>query len=497
MRTIVWFRGKDLRLADHEPLAAAISGGEVIPLFVLDPYFFAPERAARIAPRMQFLLDSLAELASGLEARGSRLVLVSGRSVDVVPKLARRWRVNRVVAHRWVEPIGRERDRRVAAALAPIPFELHEGEMLHPPGLLRTGAGAPYSVFSAFARALSREAHIGRPRAAPRRIPPPPEDVRAPALAVPGCTDLGIPRNPRLLPGGERAGRARLRAFLRGPAARYAVDRDRLDLAGTSRLSADLKFGTLSVRAVWWAAEEALGGAAADSLRAFRTELLWREFAYSTLWDRPELLAEPFRIEWRGFPWRRDRAGWRAWVEGTTGYPVVDAAARQLLDEGFVHNRARMIAASFLAKHLLIDFRAGEAHYMAHLTDGDWASNDLGWQWSAGCGCDAQPYFRVFNPVLQGRRFDPTGDYVRRWVPELARLPDRWLHEPWAAPAAVLDQAGVTLGRSYPAPIVEHQSARRRFLEVAAAHLRGGRAASAKERPSGSAQQDSGNRSQK
>ena len=244
-----------------------------------------------------------------------------------------------------------------------------------------------------------------------------------------------------------------------------------MDVTGTSRLSADLKFGTLSPRTVWSAVDRRLRELSPDALRAYQNELLWREFAHSTLHDRPKLLEEPFRAEWRGFPWRADEDGWLAWVEGRTGYPVVDAAARELLATGFVHNRARMIAASFLAKHLLIDFRRGEAHYFDWLTDGDWANNDAGWQWSAGCGCDAHPWFRIFNPVTQGRKFDPEGTYVRTWVPELALLPARHIHAPWEAPAEVLAAAGVRLGANYPRPIVAHAAARQRFLDSAQRHL--------------------------
>ncbi|HSB19661.1 MAG TPA: deoxyribodipyrimidine photo-lyase [Anaeromyxobacteraceae bacterium] len=469
MRTIVWFRGKDLRLADHAPLREAAGAGEVIPLFVLDPYFFAPARARELPHRIQFLLDSLRALGDGLAERGSRLVVVAGRSVEVVPRLAREWKADRIVAHRWVEPFARERDRRVREALG-ARFELHEGETLLPPGTLRTRAGTPYSVFSQFARAFRETASIGRPLAPPRALPPVPRGIRARAIAIPACEALGIARNAAILPGGEQAARARLRRFLKDAAAAYPEHRDRMDLAGTSRLSADLKFGTISVRQVWTAAEEALDGTRAA--RAFLNELIWREFTHSTLWDRPELLERPFRSAFEGFPWRDDEAGWQAWVRGLTGYPVVDASARQLLGEGFVHNRARMVSASFLTKHLLVDYRRGEAHYMKYLTDGDWAQNNAGWQWSAGCGCDAQPYFRVFNPVVQGERFDPAGDYVRRWVPELGRMPARWVHRPWEAPDAVLQAAGVRLGETYPRPVVDHRLARERFLRLAAGHLK-------------------------
>ena len=474
MRTIVWFRGKDLRLSDHAPLRDAADAGEVIPLFVLDPCFFAPARARAFSHRMQFLLDSLGTLEANLADRGSRLVMVPGKSEEVVPRLARLWKADRVVAQRWVEPVGRERDRRVGEALG-ARFELYEGETLLPPGTVRTGAGRPYSVFSQFARAFSQTAMIGKPLATPASLPPLPRDLRAVAAAIPTCEALGVERNPAVLAGGERAARQRLRRFLRDGAAAYPERRDRMDLPGTSRLSVDLKFGTISVREVWTEVEGALGGTTAA--RSFLNELLWREFTHSTLWDRPELLEQPFRPAFAGFPWENDEERWQAWARGTTGYPVVDAAARQLLGEGFVHNRARMVSASFLTKHLMTDYRRGEAHYLKHLTDGDQAQNNAGWQWSAGCGCDAQPYFRIFNPVLQGEKFDPEGDYVRRWVPELGRVPARYIHRPWEAPEAVLRAAGLRLDEDYPRPVVDHRFARERFLAVAARHLKSGRAA--------------------
>ncbi|MDH4335767.1 MAG: DNA photolyase family protein [Candidatus Krumholzibacteria bacterium] len=468
MRTLVWFRGKDLRVHDHAPLAEAVRAGDVIPLFVLDPFFFQPERAAELPNRMQFLLESLDELSRTLRALGSRLVVVHGRSVETVPRLATAWRVDRVVAHRWVEPFGRERDRRIAGALR-VPFDLYEGETLLPPGTLRTGGGTPFSVFTPFSRAFLATASIAREIPAPRSLPPLPADIQAPDDVLPSLAQLGLTRNPRGLAGGERAAVQRLRRFLDGPAATYAGDRDRMDRDGTSRLSQDLKFGTLSVRTVWNAVTDAAGGG--QGARVFKNELLWREFAHSTLWDRPELLHKPFRPEFDSFPWVFDAAYWRSWVNGTTGYPVVDAAARQLLGEGFVHNRARMIAASFLTKHLLVDYRLGEEHYMKYLTDGDWAQNNFGWQWSAGCGCDAQAYFRVFNPILQGTKFDPDGTYVKRWVPELERVPARWIHRVWEAPDAVLADAGVAMGQDYPRPVVDHAAARARFLETAKHHM--------------------------
>lgn len=473
MHTLVWFRGKDLRVADHEPLLDAVHGGIVTPVFVLDPFFFDPQRAKGLPHRMQYLLDALGSLAKNLEAKGAPLLLVEGRSVELIPALAARLKVDRVVAQRWVEPFARERDRRVKAELGER-FTLFEGETLLTPGTLRNGSGSPYAVYTAFARAARAAlAHSPpTPRRAPAQIPL--ADVKRPRSAtLPSLEGLGLTRNPELIRGGEREARQRLSTFLGERIAGYGSARDRMDQEGTSRMSADLKFGTLSVREAYFrvlAHEDYVheqGGA-----RKLASELLWREFTHHLLWDRPQLLERPFRADFEGFPWREDDAGFDAWRWGKTGFPIVDASARQLLHQGWVHNRARMISASFLTKHLLVHYQRGEAHYLEHLVDGDWAQNNAGWQWSAGCGCDAQPYFRVFNPMTQGQKFDPDGHYVRRWVPELAGLPAKHIHEPWTAPRDVLAKAGVELGRTYPRPIVDHAEARQRFLEVAARHLK-------------------------
>lgn len=475
-RTLLWFRGKDLRLHDHQGLHTALEqGGEVLPLFVLDPYFLAPERARLTPHRIQFLLESLAELQAALRERGSHLLLVEGKSHEVLPALAQAWRVERVVAQRWCAPIGRERDRRVAEALS-VPLVLAEGETLHRLGSVRTQQNKPFVKFSPFARTLQASLRLTPALPAPERLPAVPPSIQGNA-ELPALAQLGIPHNPAVLPGGEARARQRLATFLAGPARRYHEARDRLDLDATSHLSADLGFGTLSPREVWLQARAALarGGAA---LSSFLNELTWREFAHALLWEQPSLLQEPARAEWERFPWREPAGEWPAWRDGQTGYPVVDAAARQLLQTGFIPNRARMIAASFLTKHLLCDYRLGEEHYLRLLTDGDWANNNLGWQWCASCGADAQPYFRVFNPTLQAQKFDPEGSYVRRWVPELAALPAAYVHTPWLAPPEVLERAGVRLrrghaGGSYPAPIIDHAQARQRFLELARAHFNG------------------------
>lgn len=469
MRTLVWFRGKDLRVSDHLPLVDAIEAGEVIALFVLDPYFFSELRAAEYPHRMQYLLESLHSLQQNLKKLGGELLLATGHSVDVVPRLAGLWRVDRVAAHRWTEPVGRKRDATVAARLE-VPLILYEGETLLPPQATLNKQGTPFMVYTPFARAAREQVAQLAPVRAPPAVPPPPVEIDRHALSplVPALVELGLSPNPRLVQGGEAAARRRMKDFLASSSA-YEGTRDEMGQDGTSRLSADLKFGTLSVREVY---DRVRRLPESSSREKYLDQLLWREFAYTCLWHRPELLDEPFRREFARFPWSSEPRLWSAWAEGRTGYPVVDAAARQLIQDGFVHNRARMISASFLAKHLLVHYRLGERHYLKYLTDGDWALNNMGWQWSAGCGVDAQPYFRVFNPVLQGARFDQAGAYVRRFIPELAALPDKYLHSPWKAPSDVLTRAGVRLGHSYPAPIVDHAEARQRFLSLARDHLR-------------------------
>ena len=430
MRTIVWFRGKDLRVGDHEPLARAAAEGEVIPLFVLEPRFFGPGRARRAPHRIQFLLESLAGLQEGLSERGSGLVLLKGPSTSALPRVASRWKVDRVWAHRGSEPGGRARDIEVASALD-VPLRLFEGETLAPPGSIRTRAGRPFSVFTPFKRAFLKEAFAGRPRPAPE-----------PAAAACGGFSAARPASTRLAATAWTWGR---------PATSRQISSSAPFRCGRSGTGHGTTFGT--PRRARRSGINSCGGSSATT-PCGTAQRCWSVPSGTTSSEFDEQL-------------------WTAWTEGRTGFPLVDASARQLLREGWVPNRARMVSASFLTKHLLIDYRLGEAHYLKYLVDGDPAQNNLGWQWSAGCGCDAQPWFRVFNPVLQGVRFDPSGGYVRRWVPRLDRLPNRYIHRPWAAPAQVLEEAGVRLGLDYPFPVVDHTSARERFLRVARNYLRG------------------------
>ena len=459
-RSILWFRGKDLRLSDHKAVQHALNSDEVIPVFVLDPYFFEPKRAQNLPHRIQFLLESLNELADAIIACGSELIVLRGRSIDVIPKLASEYQVDEVIAQGWTEAFGQRRDQIIASRLN-CGLTLVTGETLIMPGTVRTQQGSSYSVFTPFWKRFLAQASIDSPKPLPKALPPLPQGIRGSGERIPDLSDLGIVENPNLLRGGSTAAWQRLHKFLDGPATHYSTARNRPDKDGTSRLGPDLKFGTLSAGQIYAEANQEHLKARAGS---FRRQIIWREFAHDLMWNHPELLNEPFRKKFIGFPWTGKEDHWQAWVDGRTGYPIVDAASRQLLATGYIPNRARMITASFLTKHLLIDYRRGESHFMKWLTDGDWIQNNFGWQWSAGCGCDAQPYFRVFNPILQGKKFDPTGAYVRQWVPEIRDLPKRFVHTPWLAEKSLFDD-------DYPDPIVDHASARKRFLAHAKSYL--------------------------
>ena len=461
---IVWFR-RDLRVHDHPALTAALEAADVVvPLFVFDEPLLNGRWPS--ANRTWFMRESVVALAGSLAERGAPLRVVSGRPVDVVPALARELGASELFVTRDAAPYGRRRDRAIAHRLAAegIAFRQKRGLYVHEPDEVRKADGGPFTVYSPFRRAW--QALDRRPvLPAPDRIPGP--DAAAGRSSRPDPVPEVPPptADPALIPApGEDAARDRLAAWLDGPIASYASSRNRLDRDGTSRLSQDLRWGLLSPNEVVDRAE-----GAGEGRRVFLQELVWREFYAHVLWHHPRVLREPFQPALAALDWADDDEGFRAWAEGRTGYPIVDAAMRQLRASGFVHNRARMIAASFLTKDLLLDWRLGEAEFMRHLTDGDVASNNGGWQWTASTGTDPQPYFRIFNPVLQGTRFDPDGAYVRRWVPELAHVPPRGVHEPWTMSDAEQAEAGCRIGTDYPEPIVDHAAARERALAAFAA----------------------------
>jgi deoxyribodipyrimidine photo-lyase len=446
---IVWFR-RDLRVHDHPALRHALERSDrVLPLFVVDDGILAGRWPS--PNRWWFLARSLEALGRAIAERGGRLLVVRGDPAEVVPRVARAAGASAVAASRDYTPFGRARDARVSAALAAIGVEWLAGRglLVHEPEEITRDDGGWFRVFSPFHRRwLELE---GRPVSeAPARITGPDADPDVEGAGDPD-TLLGRPvptaDTDLLLEPGEPAARARLERWATSAELRdYDTGRDRLDRDGTSRLSQDLRWGLLSPVELL----ERCDGAGAGP-RRFRSEIAWRDFYAHLLWHEPRVARGSFRAEldgvWAGSP---DPALVAAWQEGRTGYPIVDAAMRQLHATGWMHNRARMIVASFLTKHLRVDWRVGEAHFMAHLVDGDPASNNGGWQWAASTGTDPQPYFRIFNPTLQGRRHDPNGDYVRRWVPELRGIPGGEVHAP--PPGA------------YSAPIVDHAAARRGAL---------------------------------
>lgn len=462
--TIVWFR-RDLRLHDNPALAAATAEATaLVPLYVLDPRLLHGRWSS--SNRTYFLLASLRALDADLREVGSRLHVRVGDPAEVVPGIAATVGAREVHVAADVSPFATRRDQAVTRALARDRAMLleHPGLLVHGPDAVRTRDGRPYVVFGPYRRTW--EALARRPIVpAPAHLPPPPRSLDA--GAAPDIGGLGLPRttaDPTAFPEpGESAARERLEQWLSDGLARYAGDRDRLDLDATSHLSQDLRFGLLSPLEL---VERAVARPGAE---AWLAELCWRDFYLQLLAHHPEVLRRPFRAAFDRMPWIDDPGAFAAWREGRTGFPIVDAAMRQLAATGFVPNRARMVVASFLAKDLLLDWRLGEAHFMHHLLDGDPAANDGGWQWTASTGTDAQPWFRVFDPVSQGRRFDPDGTWIRRWVPELAGVPDGCVHAPWTMSPAEQAAASCMLGADYPYPIVDHRAARARWLDAVAA----------------------------
>ncbi|MGQ9600354.1 MAG: cryptochrome/photolyase family protein [Anaerolineae bacterium] len=463
MTVSLWWVRRDLRLSDNQALAAALAQTKtVVPVFILDPVLLtAPEAGAK---RVAFLMAGLRQLDQDLRARGSRLIVRRGDPVQELISLMEETGAQTIWAEEDVWPYARRREARVAQAL---PLHLTSGLTVHLPTAVVKADGTPYTIFTPFSRAWKSRP---LPSAlsllpAPERLPPLPEVLSLPVPSEPELTDA-IPFAP-----GEAEAQRRLRQFVDGAGAsifQYAQGRDRLDLNGTSHLSPYLRFGMLSARQAVVGALNAIQAAPEEGSRRsaeiWLNELIWREFYMSILAHFPDVLEQSFRPEFRDMVWEDNETAFAAWCEGRTGYPLVDAAMRQLVQTGWMPNRARMIAASFLVKDLLVDWRWGERFFMQHLVDGDPAANNGGWQWVAGTGTDAAPYFRLLNPVLQSRRADPDGIYIRRWVPELDRVPTAYLHAPWEMPPDLQRTVGCRIGVDYPAPIVDHAWARERAL---------------------------------
>jgi deoxyribodipyrimidine photo-lyase len=436
--SVLWLR-RDLRLRDHPALHAAASDGPVAALFVLDPTLLAPAGA----PRVAFLYRALRALDADLREHGGALIVRHGAPDEVVPQVAAEVDAAAVHVSADFNPYGRRRDDAVAAALGDLPLVCTGSPYAVSPGRVTKNGGEPYRVFSPFYRAWLQHGW------------------RAPATTISGrvrwrsdVDSLDIPSDPPLPDGlvlpdaGETAALRAWKAYRGSHLPSYGEDRNRPDLDATSRMSVYLKYGCIHPRTLL----ADLG----KQDEAFRQELAWREFYASVLYHWPESAREYFNPELASMSYARpDSTAFRAWQDGRTGYPIVDAGMRQLLGEAWMHNRVRMIVASFLVKDLHIEWQHGARHFMRHLVDGDLASNQHGWQWTAGTGTDPAPYFRIFNPVTQGQKFDPNGNYVRRWVPELRGIEGAAVHEPWK----LADPP-----RDYPAPIVDHKKERQEAL---------------------------------
>jgi deoxyribodipyrimidine photo-lyase len=439
MTTVFWFR-RDARLDDHPGLVAACEDGTVVPLFVVDPALFD-----RSSPRRRdLLLAGLADLDEQLSRLGGRLRVESGQPASVVARVAAEVGAESVHVSREVTPYGIERDQEVSNQVTLVS---HDGVYALPPGSVLTEAGETYKVFTPFYRSWSER--DTRPTLLP-------EEVEFTDDVGQGLPPFGDP----VIPAGSSGAEKRLRTFQERVDG-YQEERDRIDLDSTSHASVDLKYGWIGPRRV---ISEV--GTATKGRRAFVRQVAWRDFYGHLLAQYPYVVDESFDERYRNMEWHNDQGEIAAWKEGRTGYPIVDAAMRRLVAEGQMHNRARLLVGSFLVKDLLVDWRIGERFFRHHLIDGDVAQNAGNWQWVAGTGTDAAPYFRVFNPVTQSKKFDPDGWFIRKWIPELAEVPDQWIHSPWEAGPIELLSYGVELGKQYPEPLVDHSMARQRALDA-------------------------------
>ena len=467
-KTILWFR-QDLRLNDLPALVHAAARGDVIPVFIYDESLGGDWSLGGASK--WWLHQSLTALGADIEAQGGKLILRQGETIATLQGLVNDTGANAIYFSRQYQPwqVSLENDVNDAFSGADVEVKRFAGTLLHQPGSVLTGSGTSFKVFTPFWRAALK---------LPVAVP-----AAAPSTNWTG-DDLGsdelaqwrlCPTQPNWAEGwdslwkpGEDGAHDALRYFLDGPVANYSEGRDIPSKRYTSRLSAHLKFGEISPRQVWAAAEQQKLSTPqwSTAIDKFLAEIGWREFCYQLLDLFNEMPDEPFKEQFGGFPWADDPEHLKAWQRGLTGYPIVDAGMRELWQTGFMHNRVRMIVASFLTKHLLVHWRHGESWFWDCLVDADIASNACSWQWVAGSGADAAPYFRIFNPVAQGQKFDPEGEYVKKWCPELSEMPKRYIHAPWEAPDMILLTANVSLGDTYPIPIVDHKTAREAALNA-------------------------------
>lgn len=466
MTSLCLFSLSSLRLDDHPALVRAAAQGPVVPVFVLDESRGRPLGGAS----RWWLKTALMDVSQALEALGSRLILRAGATETEIANLVSETGADSVFITRAYAPAERHAEEALHAKAASHGFSVkrYAGPLLFEPEQVKTKTGGPYTVFSPFWRNCISLDMPGQPLAAPQTVEAPMDWPNS--LLI---DQLNLDPQPIDWAEGlratwdatEKAAHARLSAFLDRAVAHYKAERDRPDLEATSRLSAYLRFGQISPRRVWNETRKVLGDENKAGAEHFLRELGWREFSYHLLFHFPDIETQPLRENFANFPWNWDAdETFNRWARGTTGYPIVDAGMRELWHTGTMHNRVRMIVASFLVKDMLYHWRLGEDWFWDTLVDADPANNVASWQWAAGCGADAAPYFRIFNPVSQGEKFDPDGAYVKRWVPELANMPSKFIHQPWEAPALVLKAADVSLGQNYPEPMLDRKTARSRAL---------------------------------
>ena len=457
-QTHIWWIRRDIRLHDNQALAAAIENADnLIPVFIIEPELMsvaAPKRRA-------FLLHALSDLDRQLQELGSLLIVREGPAEEALPTLANEFDDTVIFAHEDFSPYAKHRDNRVNDSLN---LKRFPGVVLRQPTAVLKDDGDPYVVFTPYKNKWY-EHPLPTPAdclPAPDSLPPLHDDLKS--MDLPSAEPLED------FPGTAKEAQTRLTAFTKEGIYHYQSQRDRLDLDGTSKLSPYLRFGLISAREAFAQAQiaslQADGDKERSEIRTWMDELVWREFYTTILYHFPRVMDGPFREKYKSIRWREAPEDLEAWQQGQTGYPVVDACMRQLLETGWMHNRGRMIVASFLTKDLLIHWQAGEAWFMDQLVDGDPAANNGGWQWSAGTGTDAAPYFRIFNPVTQGHKHDPDGAYIAKWVPELRKLPVKFRHEPWKISESEARKYKFNLGKDYPERIVDHKSARERTLDA-------------------------------
>ncbi len=457
-------------MADNPALAASVKRGPVIPVFI-----WAPEEEGSWPPggaSRWWLHNSLAALDAALRRKHSRLILRQGSTLKNLQELIRTTGARAVYWNRLYQPAARARDAHIQETLRQMGCEAESfnSALLFEPWQIMTQSGGPYQVFTPFWRACLKMPEPVAPLREPRTLSSPrvwPRSVPLVSLRLEPRMDWTGGIRATWQPG-ESGARKQLRRFVRAGISDYDHGRNLPSLEGTSRLSPFLHFGEISPRQIWHAAQTALarrtGGEEQKGYMTFLREIGWREFAYHLLYHFPNTPERPLRRKFERLEWLRDAKALKAWQRGRTGFPIVDAGMRELWATGWMHNRVRMIVASFLAKDLLLPWQLGARWFWDTLVDADLANNTLGWQWTAGCGADAAPFFRVFHPVRQGEKFDPAGNYIRRWVPELGKLPAQWIHKPWEAPQEVLEAAQVARGTPYQRPIVDHAKARARAL---------------------------------